>query len=146
MIAEAGAIVSGGHMAPDKIAILLEAARKAGITRLLVSHPEYVIEATEQEVGRFADLGANIEHCLCMYDEDSEFYHWDVGVLKRWIDLVGPERTSLGSDLGQVGNSLPIDAFRKALDRLHDLGVREADLRRMVRDNPARLLGLDEHA
>lgn len=140
--AEAGAVVSGGHMAPDQIALLLEAAREAGVRSLLVSHPEYVIEATREQVVAYAEAGALIEHCLCMYDDASTFYHWDVGVLRGWIDLVGAERTSLGSDLGQVDNPLPVESFRKILDRLHDCGVGEADLRRMVRDNPARLLGL----
>jgi microsomal dipeptidase-like Zn-dependent dipeptidase len=78
-----------------------------------------------------------------MYDERSEFYHWDPRKFKEWIDLVGADRTSIGSDLGQVNNPLPIDAFKKLLSGLHDLGVSERDLRKMVRDNPARLLGLN---
>jgi len=143
VIAETGAVLSGGHMAPDRIGLLLEAARTAGLTRLLVNHPEYVIEADRQEVLRFAEAGAVIEHSLCMYDEASTFYHWETGVLKGWIDLVGADRTSLGSDLGQVDNPLPIESFRKIVDRLHDCGVSEADLRKMVSTTPARLLGLD---
>lgn len=141
---EAGAVVSGGHMSPEQIAILLDAARAAGVTRLLVSHPEYVIEATREQVVRFAEAGALIEHCLCMYDDESEFHHWDVGVLKGWIDLVGADRTSLGSDLGQMNNPFPVDSFRKMLSKLHDVGVSESDLRKMVATNPARLLGLSE--
>src|SRR5207248_6183549 len=72
-----------------------------------------------------------------------EFYHWDLAQLKGWIDLVGADRTSIGSDLGQTNNPLPIDSFKKMLGGLHDCGVSEADLRKMVRDNPARLLGLN---
>lgn len=142
-IAEAGAVLAGGHMAPDQIQAVLEAARKAGVTRMLVNHPEYVIEADRQEVVRYAEAGAIVEHSLCMYDESSTFYHWGIEVLRGWIDLVGADRTSLGSDLGQVDNPLPIESFRKILDRLHDCGVNEKDLRRMVRDNPSRLLGLN---
>lgn len=141
-IAEAGAVLAGGHMAPDQIQAVLEAARKAGVTRMLVNHPEYVIEADRQEVVRYAEAGAIVEHSLCMYDDSSTFYHWGIEVLKGWIDLVGADRTSLGSDLGQVDNPLPIESFRKILDRLHDCGVSEKDLRKMVRDNPSRLLGL----
>jgi hypothetical protein len=142
-IAEAGAVVSGGHMAPDRIALLLDAAKNAGVTRMLVSHPEYVILATPEQVTGFADAGAVIEHCLCMYDEESAFYHWDTTELKRWIDLVGADRTSLGSDLGQADNPLPVGSFRKIVGRLHDCGVTEADLRKMISTNPARLLGLN---
>ena len=143
MIAEADAVLAAGHQAPDRIQILLDAARKAGVKRMIVNHPEYVIAATREQVVKFADSGALIEHECCMYDESSEFYHWDLPALKGWIDLVGADRTSIGSDLGQVNNPLPIEAFKKLLSGLHDIGVSERDLRKLVRDNPARLLGLN---
>jgi hypothetical protein len=142
-IAEAGAVLAAGHMAPDQIEILLAAARQAGVTRTIVNHPEYVIQADREQVVRFAQAGAIIEHECCMYDEASAFYHWDITALKEWIDLVGADHTSIGSDLGQEDNPLPTESFRKILDRLHDCGVTEGDLRKMVRDNPARLLGLN---
>lgn len=141
---EAGAVISGGHMAADRIIALFEAAKKAGATRLVVSHPNFVIEATREQVSRMAELGAVIEHCLCMYDEESTFYQdWSTQDLIGWIDLVGPEHTMLGSDLGQVNNPLPVDAFRKICGRLLDSGVREEDLRQMIQRNGARLLSLD---
>lgn len=142
-IAEAGAVLAAGHMAPDRIQMLLDAARRAGVTRVIVNHPEYVIKASREQVAKFAESGAIIEHECCMYDEDSEFHHWDTKALKGWIDLVGPDRSSIGSDLGQVDNPSPIDSFKKMLGQLHDCGVSERDLRTMVRDNPARLLGLN---
>jgi len=143
MIAQADAVVAAGHQAPDRIQILLEAARDAGVKRMIVNHPEYVIEATREQVVQFAETGALIEHECCMYDDASEFYHWGLPQLKGWIDLVGADRTSIGSDLGQTNNPLPIDSFKKMLGGLHDCGVSETDLRKMVRDNPARLLGLN---
>ena len=143
MIAEADAVVAAGHQAPDRIQILLDEARKAGVKRMVVNHPEYVIEATLEQMVKFADSGALIEHECCMYDERSEFYHWDLKKLKSWIDAVGIDRTSMASDLGQVNNPLPIESFKKLLSGLNDLGVSERDLRKLVRDNPARLLGLN---
>lgn len=143
LIAAADAVVAAGHQAPDRIQILLDAARAAGVKRMVVNHPEYVIEATREQVVKFADSGALIEHECCMYDDRSEFYHWDPRKFKEWIDLVGADRTSIASDLGQVNNPLPIEAFKKLLSDLHDLGVSEPDLRKIVRDNPARLLGLN---
>jgi hypothetical protein len=143
MIAEADAVLAAGHMAPDRIAMLLAAAREAGVERMIVNHPEYVIEATREQVVGFAESGAIIEHECCMYDTDSGFYHWDIPALKGWIDLVGADRTSIGSDLGQTDNPLPTESFKKILNALHDCGVSERDLVKMVRDNPARLLGLN---
>ena len=64
-------------------------------------------------------------------------------VLLDWISFVGPERTSLGSDLGQVNNPLPIEAYKQIVGKLLDSGVKETDIQLMIRDNPARLIGLD---
>jgi hypothetical protein len=47
MVVEADAVVAAGHQAPDRIQILLDACREAGVKRMIVNHPEYVIEATK---------------------------------------------------------------------------------------------------
>lgn len=143
-VKDAGAVLATGHMSPDRITAVLEAAHRAGLRRLLINHPNFVVEAERRDVLRYAELGATIEHSLCMYDEDSTFYHWDIEVLLDWINLIGPEHTSIGSDLGQAENPLPVDSYRKICSRLLDSGVDEKALRMMIRDNPARLLGLDD--
>ena len=141
-IKEADAILATGHLAPDRITKLLEAAREVGVERLLVNHPNFVVEATHEDGKRWVELGAVIEHSLCMYDEESSFYHWDLDTLVAWVEAVGPERSTLGSDLGQMNNPLPTESFRKIVGKLLDRGLREDDVRRMVRDNPAELLGV----
>ena len=141
-IKEANAILATGHLAPDRITKLLEAAREVGVERLLVNHPNFVVEATHEDGKRWVELGAVIEHSLCMYDEESSFYHWDLDTLVAWVEAVGPERSTLGSDLGQMNNPLPTESFRKIVGKLLDRGLREDDVRRMVRDNPAELLGV----
>ncbi|MFN2591050.1 MAG: DUF6282 family protein, partial [Actinomycetota bacterium] len=143
MIAEADAVLASGHMAPASILALFEAARDAGVRRMILNHPNFVIEASQAEAEKMADLGALVEHSLCMYDEDSTFYHWETDVLVDWIRTIGPERSSLGSDLGQEHNPLPVESFRKICGRLLDAGLAERDVRMLVADNPARLLGLD---
>lgn len=141
-IKEAGAVLASGHMAPDRITAVFEAAREIGIDKMLVNHPNFVIEATHEDAKRWAALGATIEHSLCTYDERSTFYHWDVDKLVAWIEAVGPEHSSLGSDLGQMNNPLPTESFREIVTKLLDRGMSEGDIRLMVRDNPAELLDL----
>lgn len=141
-IRDAGAILASGHMAPDRITAVLEAAREVGVERMLVNHPNFVIEATHDDARRWVELGAVIEHSLCMYDDESSFYHWDVDTLVAWVEAIGPEHSTLGSDLGQMSNPLPTDSFRKIVAKLLDKGLREDDVKLMVRDNPARLLGV----
>jgi hypothetical protein len=139
-IRDADAILASGHMAPDRITAVFEAAREVGVRRLLVNHPNFVIEASHEDGKRWVKLGAMIEHSLCMYDDESSFYHWDLDTLTAWIEAVGAERSILGSDLGQMDNPLPTDSFRKIVAKLLERGMREHDVRLMVADNPGQLL------
>jgi Family of unknown function (DUF6282) len=135
------AILASGHMAPRQITAVFEAAREVGVERMLVNHPNFVIEATFDEARHWVELGAYIEHSLCMYDDESSFYHWDLQTLIDWIEAVGPERSTLGSDLGQMNNPLPTDSFRKIIAGLLERGTSDDTIRTMVARNPAELLG-----
>jgi Family of unknown function (DUF6282) len=144
LIKEHDAILASGHMAPDRILAVFEAAHAAGVTRLLVNHPNFVVEATHEQGKRFVELGAVIEHSLCMYDDRSSFYNWDIDVLLGWIRAVGVDRSTLGSDLGQMKNPLPSEAFTNIVGQLLDAGLSEGELESMVRRNPARLLDMGD--
>ncbi|WP_432839736.1 DUF6282 family protein [Dactylosporangium sp. CA-092794] len=137
---EAGALISTGHLGPEAARALVEAAAAAGHRRLILSHPNYVVDVGAKDAIAMAELGAVIEHEVAMYHNDKIF---PLQVLLDWIELVGPEHTALGSDLGQVGNPLPMEGYLAIVGRLLDSGVPERDIRLMVHDNPARLIGLD---
>ncbi|MFL6127388.1 DUF6282 family protein [Actinophytocola sp.] len=136
------AVVNGGHMYPEYIRTLFEAARDRGITRMVVSHPDYVIGAEPELCRELIDLGAFVEHEVGMYDPEGS-QKWDPRQLLRWIEQLGPEHTVLASDFGQAANPKPVDAWMRVGEALLDLGLPEKDLRRMVRDNPTYLLNLD---
>jgi hypothetical protein len=140
-IKEHDAILASGHMSPQQITAVFEAAREVGVQRMLVNHPNFVIEASFDDARRWVELGAYVEHSLCMYDEESSFHNWDVETLVEWIEAVGPERSTLGSDLGQMNNPLPTDSFRKIVGRLLERGMPEDTIRTIVARNPAELLG-----
>jgi hypothetical protein len=141
-IAAHDAILASGHMAPHQITAVFEAAREVGVQRMLVNHPNFVIEATYEESKKWVELGAYVEHSLCMYDEESSFHNWDLDVLIGWIEAMGPEHSTLASDLGQMNNPLPTDSFRKIVGRLSERGMPDDTIRTMVSRNPAELLGV----
>jgi hypothetical protein len=136
----AGALISTGHLGPEPAKALVQAAVAAGHDRIVVSHPNFVVAMEHPQAVELAGLGATIEHELGMYHRERRF---PFAELLEWINLIGPERTSLASDLGQAGNALPIEAYRQVVGDLLDSGVAERDVRLMIRDNPARLIGLD---
>ena len=58
------------------------------------------------------------------------------------IRKIGPEFCILSTDLGQMGNPLPVDGFGVFLAAMRERGFTEQEIGLMSRDNPARLLGL----
>jgi predicted metal-dependent TIM-barrel fold hydrolase len=122
---------------------LLNYAKEKGVRRMLINHPDFVIDASEKNVQEFVRLGAYIEHSMCMYHPESTFHLWDFDRLLRWIQLVGPERTLLGSDLGQKNNPLPVEGLRFTIEKLLDQGIKEHEIEMMVKKNAAELLGLE---
>jgi hypothetical protein len=53
------------------------------------------------------------------------------------------ERTILASDLGQAGNDRPVAGFRNIVATCIDLGFSDAEIRRMISQNAADLIGLE---
>lgn len=143
LVSKADVVLASGHLPPREILAVFEAAVAAGVSRLLLNHPNFIVEASPRDAAHVVDLGGFVEHNLSLYDEDSTFCRWPVEVLAQWITNVGPEQTILASDLGQKDNPMPFDSYMKICGRLLDCGIAEADVRRIVVDNPARLLGLD---
>lgn len=142
LVAEADAILASGHLPAASIVAVFELAHELGVRRLLVNHPNFIVGASVQDVRRLVELGAYVEHATCMYDDDSRFKSFDLPELVGWIKAIGCERSMLASDLGQDGNPLPAESFRTILQALRAEGFTERELRLMVADNPAALLGL----
>jgi len=146
LIADADVVMSSGHISVPEVMALLYGAKEVGVRRMLINHPDFVIDASEKNVQEFVRLGAYIEHSMCMYHPQSTFHLWDFDRLLRWIQIVGPERTLLGSDLGQKNNPLPVEGLRFTVEKLLDKGVKEREIEMMVKHNAAALLGLEDSA
>jgi hypothetical protein len=144
VVADADALLTGGHLDVESMKALFSVAVAKGVRRLLVQHPDFVIGASESDVEELVSMGAYVEHEIAMYHPDVAQPRWPIEQLVGWINRVGPERTTIGSDLGQQGNPLPVDGYIYIVQQLLDHGVSEKDVRRMIADNPAFLLGLEE--
>ncbi|MDG1438158.1 MAG: DUF6282 family protein [Emcibacteraceae bacterium] len=142
MIAEADIVLSGGHLHITEIFPLFEEAKKRGVKKLLVNHPSYLIDATETEMGDLVNMGAYLEHSMCMFVPGSKFHFYAPEDLDRLIKAGTVDKTILGSDLGQVGNPTPVDGFKNVIATCLDLGYSHEDIQKMIGGNAARLLGL----
>jgi hypothetical protein len=144
LVAEAGILLSGGHLDGESMKAFFETARDNGVTRLLLHHPDFIVNATDADIDEMVGYGAFVEHELSMYHPAVAAPAWPIERLVDWIHKIGPERTVIDSDLGQVGNPLPVDAYILIVQQLLDHGISAGDVRQMICRNTAFLLGLEE--
>jgi hypothetical protein len=142
MIKEYDAILSGGHMSVPELDAVIRAAAAIRIEKIIVSHPNFVIHAAPEICAEWTQFGVKFEHELCMYDDRSSFYHWELDVLLNYLDVTGIEHTMIGSDLGQANNPLPVQAYRRLVRGLLDRRVSTKDITTLISRNPASFLGL----
>lgn len=136
-------MLSAGHLHISEIWPLFREAQARGVRRLLVNHPNYVVDATVADMRELVAMGAYLEHSVCMYVEGSKFKFYDAVTLRELIDAASVERTILGSDLGQCGNPRPVAGFRAVIALCLQIGCTPQQIRQMISINAARLLGLE---
>lgn len=139
LIAEADAVLATGHLAATETVLVAERARALGVKRIVVTHPELALVAMPLELQRhLAGLGVFFERCYLNLLEG--FSAADMLASAR---QVGIESTILATDLGQAANPPAAVGLAAYHDRLSDAGMSDAEWDTMVRQNPARMLGLE---
>ena len=141
LIAKHNLVMATGHSSAAEGLLLLEEARRQGVQRMVVTHAMNTpISMTVAQMKQAAALGARIEFVGGSMREAGA----DARVTRfaDAIRAIGPANCILSSDLGQAGNPVPPDGFGEFLVALRAKGFTDAEMETMVRDNPARLLGL----
>jgi hypothetical protein len=138
LIAEADIVLGTAHLSAEEIVWLVGEARRAGVRKILVNHPEIEFVALSEHLQReISGPGVWFERCYC---RRGFLLDWDqmAAVTRR----VGYESTVLATDLGQPENPDPVTGLAEMAARFRARGFSEAELRVMLCENPARLLGL----
>ena len=144
LVAEAGIMLTGGHLDVESQKALFATAKENGVKRLLLHHPDFIINANDGDVEELLGYGAFVEHEMSMYHPAVEAPGFPIQQLVDWIHKIGPERTVIDSDLGQKINPLPVDGYIYVIQQLLDHGIPEKDIRQMICVNTAFLLGLED--
>ena len=141
LIAEGDIILAGGHLHVSEQVKLFEEAIARGVRKMLVNHPTYVIECSDEDIRSLASMGVYMEHSICMF-VDGRGYKWGGDRLAELIGLAGIDRTVLSSDLGLTGSPRPVEGFRRVLNTLLDQQFTPAQIRTMISANGLHLLNL----
>ena len=138
LVRDADRVVATGHIGFEESSAVVAAAREMGLRKVLITHPEWPgLNLSTKQLRALAGEGAFFEHCYLNSRDPAGLER-----ITAQIRAVGVECTVLTTDLGQAGNPLPVEGMRAYIGALLDLGLSRAEVGRMMRENPAWLLGL----
>jgi hypothetical protein len=133
-------VLATGHLSRDEIFTVVDAARGAGITQIVITHPEFPAQnlSTDDQLALVAS-GALLERCMTTP-------HTGKITWEEWIDHIratGPENSVLSTDLGQVFNPPVEDGMAIMVDRLLGAGFSDEEVHVMAVTNTRRVAGAD---
>src|SRR6266849_4406869 len=143
LIAKHHLTLATGHSSPQEDLMLIREARAAGVQSIVVTHGMLPpVGMNVEQMREAARLGAYIEFVYNALIGPSKAF--EIAEYAQAMHAVGPEHCILSSDLGQAGNPLHPDGLEAFFAALRGQGFTVAEIERMAKVNPARLLGLEE--
>lgn len=146
VIAKNKLVLATGHSSAEEDLLLVREGRAQGAEHMIVTHAmSRPIQMSVPQMQEAAKLGAFIEivyvHSLTIPElrRTAVYSAADVAEVVR---QVGAESIILSTDMGQAGIPLPPDGLAAFARALRAEGISPHDLDRMMKENPARLLGL----
>lgn len=142
LVAAGGVALATGHLSAAESLVVVEEARKRGVERIVVNHPEWTtVDMSIAEQKTLAEFGVYFERCYARnaggkYDKN----------FRRNLDAMealGFDSTIVATDGGQVENPVWSEALAEYIAFLLDAGVPRESVEVMTKRNPARVLGLD---
>ena len=117
-------------------------AKELGIQRIIITHPLFLVGAGMGELKDWAKLGAYVEFTAINSFPESMLYTLPPAKIAEVIKTVGADSIIISSDAGFKDNGWPFENVGKVLELLSAEGIADDDLRKLVADNPAKLLGV----
>ena len=151
LIAKHNLVLCTGHSSAEECLILIRAARKSGVKRIVITHAMAdPIRMTVDQMKTAAGLGAVME-CVWLTNLTGpkshlpSQRHWrkvTTAEYAKAMQAVGPKHFILASDLGQYLNPIHTDGMKAFILGLRKAGISQKNIDLMCRSTPARLLGL----
>jgi predicted TIM-barrel fold metal-dependent hydrolase len=130
--------IATGHATPEEHVLIAREARRLNVP-VLATHPgDNVSESQFMELKK---LGAYIEVNSDFYQEGDNADE-KVAFAVTQIRRLGAESIIMGTDCGQINNPFPADCIALGARALRANGITDRQLDLMLKENPAKFLGL----
>jgi len=139
-MATSDCILGTGHLSPEETSVLIDAALKLGVSKILVTHPEWgpTYHSWESQKELAKRGGVFFERCFVSTTHLCGCVPFET--IERAIVETGVERTILSTDLGQPETPPPAEGLRLYAERLRSTGFSVDQIRIMMQVNPEHLL------
>lgn len=144
LVKDYDAVLGTAHVSPEEAFIVVEAARKAGVKKLVVTHPEWwVVGMTvEDQVRLVRDYDVILERCFAQNMGGGK-YKSNLPDNLEIIKTVGYKNVMVDTDGGQTENPNWEIAMEMYMQYLLDHGIPEEQIRYMTHTLPSNLLGIE---
>ncbi len=137
-------VLATGHISAREILVVVEKARQLGINKIVITHAmsAYISEKilSEEERLKLAHDGAVIEHSA--WEISPTGGGADPAEVVAAIKEEGPANCIMSSDFGGPAHPSAGEGMRLFISTMLKHGLTPDDITRMVKLNPARLLGM----
>jgi hypothetical protein len=142
-IAQNKMILGTGHLSPEEGIALIREARKAGVQKIIVTHPAAsFVNYTAAQMREALAAGATyLEHVF--NDCTPQVAHpIPPSTLGDAMKAVGPTHCIMSTDSGQTVNPPPVKVMTRYIEEMLKYGLPAKAIRTMTAINPGRILGL----
>ena len=143
VIAERDLILTLGHYSAHDRLKVFEEAQKMGVKRILADHPiEYHSKGTIEDLKVLARKGIyyGMYALTCLVIPPAEGPHYPA----RMFQELPKDYFVIGSDCGSTAGIPHVEGIRWMIRYMIHNDISVADIERMLKKNPARLLGLED--
>lgn len=144
LIKDYDGVLGTAHISPEESLIVVEEARKAGLKKVVVTHPEWwlVGMSLEQQVQMVKDYDIFLERCYAQ-PMGGGVYKSNLESNLEAIRACGYKNVMVDTDGGQIENPHWEIALEEYMQYLVDHGIPVEQVDYMTKTIPATLLGLN---
>ena len=134
------------HVSPEEAFTVVEAARNAGVKKIIITHPEWWVcdYSIEDQIRLVKDYDVILERCYAQNMGKGQPYHLNLKENAELIKEVGYEHVMVDTDGGQVENPDWEIEMYEYMHYLVEYGIPIEHVYHMTKTIPYRLLGIEE--
>lgn len=143
LIRDYDAVLETGHISPRECFLVAEAARNAGVRKIVITHPEFHIVgmSLEDQKRIVADYDVLLERVYAQ-PVGGGVYKKNLPDNVEAMREIGCEHFIVATDGGQMQNPEWYSTIAEYIDYLYDSGFSQQEIDKMTKENPGRMLGI----